>query len=633
LPLSITFPGFLAVLLIFSANTLKSQKNRFFIISHTKSDYPLSKHIFLGLIALVLTGLGFDLYKRNILYRTSDKGDAPGYYGIAIHYKPEQGPYFGSKRGNSDGGDTAYYYEKIFATADNASWGNDEDAFKNNRAAQSSDSSLPVFLPEILAENETYSITIPIKEAEPGDPVRGWIDFNGNGKFENTEKAFAWYNTGSTISLSWVLPFQLNSKLTYARIRTCKKTYEPDLEFPDGEVKTGEVEDYVVRIVKSLPPSSELRDYIDFNNFYGTSGIANTFAIINKMKIGEREIGFKISGTAPEMIGINNMHEASITGLRLGHNEVEVSAENPIILTLRADSSVENLSFQLIDIDGGDRIRVEGFRKGAPVSFSVSNITDNYFYQFNDYTNEIYSDGFTDAGNDSLMPSSLDMAINVFFKGFVDSVKLTYSDQAGTSGTFSVCNFSVRKYTSPPVFIQHFNAVENADTVELSWTALNYKNVKSYTIERSNDGVLFEVSGQKPAKDCILGDCTFKDSTLPPVIQSCYYRIKVVETDNHTDYSPLFRMRRNIAPGLTGFKAMEEVFTSAINIKLLVDMPGGIDVTLYDYQAKRLSNRTLADKKQNDTLSVTGLNNLPEGSYYIQVVNQGKKYLHEVFKE
>jgi GEVED domain len=627
------FSRFLKASLILSANTLKCPKNRFLIISQTKSDYLLSKHIFFGLIALVLIGLGFDLYKRNILYRTSDKGDAPGYYGIATHYKPEEGPYFGLKRGNNDGGDTSYYDEKIFATADNVSWGNDEDAFKNAPTGQAADSSLPVFLPEILAENETYSITIPIKEAEPGDPVRGWIDFNGNGKFEKNEKASAWYTTGSTVSLNWVLPFQLNSKLTYARLRTCKKTYEPDLEFPDGEVKTGEVEDYVVRIVKSLTPSSELRDYIDFNNFYGTNGLANTSAIINKMKLGEREIAFKISGTAPEMIGINNMHEASITGLRLGHDAVEVGPENPIILTLKTDSLVEDLNFQLIDIDGGDRIKIEGFRKGTPVSFSVSNITDNYFYQFNDNTNEIYSEGFTDAGNDSLMPSSLDMAINIFFKGFVDSVKLTYSDEVGTGGSFSACNFSVRRHTSPPVFIQHFNALENADAVDLSWTALNYKNVKSYVIERSNDGVLFEVAGQKRAIDSLLGDCTFKDSTLPPVIQSCYYRIKIVEKDNHTDYSPLFRMRRNIAPGLTGFKPMDEDFTSVINIKLLVDMPGGIDISLYDYQAKRLSNWTFADKKQNDILSITGPENLPEGSYYIQVLNQRKKYLHEVFKE
>jgi GEVED domain len=595
----------------------------------TKSDYPLSKHIFLGLIALALAGLGVDLYKRNILDRTADKGDAPDSYGVAIHYKPEEGPYFGSKRGNNDGPDTSYYDERIFATADNLSWGGDEDAFKN----AASDTSLPVFLPDVFAEDETYTLTIPVKDAEIGDPVRGWIDFNGNGRFDKTEKASASYNTGNSVSLTWVLPFQLSPKLTYVRIRTCKKTDEQYLEFPDGDVKTGEVEDYVVRIVKSLAPSSELRDYIDFNNFYGVNGITNTYPIINNMKIGNRKIGFKIFGTIPEMIGINNMHEASITGLRIGHDEVPVTVESPIVLTLKTDSLVENLSFQLIDIDGGDRIKIEGFRNGAPASFTIGNITDNYFYQFNNEQNEIYSDGFTDAGNDPIMPSSLDMSITVFFKGLVDSVKLTYSDQAGTSGTFSVCNFSIRRYSSPPVLIQHFIAVENVNAVDLSWTALNYKNVKFYTIERSNDGVLFEIVGQKPAIDSTGADCTFKDSTLSPVIQSCYYRIKISEADNHTSYSPLFRMHRNIAPGLTGFKPMDEDFRSAIIIKMLVDMPGEIGITLYDYQAKNLRTWTFADKKHNDTLSIISPDSLTNGSYYIQVLNQGKKYLHEVFKE
>ncbi len=601
----------------------------------TKSDHPLSKHIFFGLIALALAGLGVDLYQRNILNRTSDKGDAPESYGAAIHYKPEQGPYFGSKRGNNDGTDTAYIDERIFATADNASWGSDEDAFKNTMATAGpeADSSLTVFLPEILAENDKYTINIPVKDAEEGDPVRGWIDFNGNGKFESTEKAAASYSGGSNVSLNWILPFKLNSKLTYARIRTCKKDYEQDLEFPDGEVKTGEVEDYVVRIVKPLPSSSELRDYIDFNTYYGANGFANVTDIIRKMKIGSREMAFRVSGTVPQMIGINNLHEASITGLRLGHDDVEVGPGNPIVLTVKTDSVVENLSFQLIDIDGGDKVKIEGFRKGMPVSFSVSNITDNHFYEFNDETNEIYSDGFTDAGNDYLIPSSLDMAITVFFKGFTDSVKLTYVDMASTSGTFSVANFSVRRFSSSPVLIQHFTAVENGEAIDLSWNTLNYNNAKLFSIERSNDGVLFEVAGQKQAKECIEGNCTFKDSTLSPALQSCYYRIKIIEADNHTDHTPLFRMRRNIAPGLTGFKMEKEVFTSDITVKMLIDMPGEINVNLYDYRAQRIINLVYADKKRDDTLSITGLNMLAEGSYYIQVLNGGKKYLLEVFKD
>jgi GEVED domain len=595
----------------------------------TKSDYPLSKHIFLGLIALALTGLGVDLYKRNILYRTADKGDAPDSYGVATHYKPEGGPYFGSKRGNNDGKDTSYYDERIFATADNLSWGGDEDAFKN----ATPDTSLPVFLPDVFVENETYTLAIPIKDAEPGDPVKGWIDFNGNGRFDKTEKTSAFYSSGSTVSLTWVLPFELNPKLTYARIRTCKKIYEQDLEFPDGEVKTGEVEDYVVRIVKSLPPSSELRDFIDFHSLYGTNGLANTYAVINKMKIGSREIAFKIFGTAPEMIGINNLHEASITGLRIGHDAVEVGRQNPIVLTMKTDSLVENLSFQLIDIDGGDRVKIEGFRRGMPVSFSVDNITDNYFYEFNDDINEIYSAGYTDAGNDPFIASSLDMAIKVFFKGFTDSVRLTYSDEAGTSGTFSLANFSIRRFSSSPVLIQHFTTTENAEAIDLSWNTLNYQNAKLFSVERSNDGVLFEVAGQKQATECIEGNCTFKDSTLSPAIQSCYYRIKIIETDNHIDHSPLFRMRRNIAPGLTGFKTENEMFTSDIIVKMLIDMPGEINVNLYDYEAQRIRNWVYADKKRDDTLSIAGLNMLTRGSYYIQVINGGNKYLVEVFKD
>lgn len=585
------------------------------------------------MITLAIIGLGVNLYKKNVLFREADYSDAPINYGFAKHYNPNTGPYFGQTRGDDDS-KGLYLDSLIFATADDGQGKNDEDAFTfigNNPAISSN--SLPLFVPEIRAEEPVYTLKIPIRDAAPGDPVRGWIDFNGNEKFEDEEKAAAQYKEGAFVILTWRLPLQLNTALSYLRIRTCKKIYAEEIEFANGPATTGEVEDYVIRIIKSIIPSPEIKEYIDFTPFDGISGFKETAPVLNSLKIGDRQIHIKVLNK-PEIIGINSRHDAGITGLRIGHEDTTVrNKENPIIVTLKADALLENINFQLIDIDGGDRIKIEGFNKGLPVTFSINNLTDNYFYQFNAALNEIYGDGNTDAGTDSLIPSSLDMAININFKDFIDSIKLTYTDdEVGSSGSFTIGNFSTRKYNFPPINIQNFTAAEKEDSIKLNWILPNAFHISSYLIERSNDGILYETAGSKPLKNSHDTAFAFTDVTLPPVIQYCYYRIKIVEIDNHYSYSPVLRFRKKGSISLSGFKTSNPNFTSTIDLMLLTDMPGKITVTMHDYAGKKTGLWLFENKLKNDILMIGDFNKLPDDIYYIEIKNQDKKYLIEVYK-
>jgi hypothetical protein len=592
----------------------------------------LKKNILFLLIIITLTGLGLNLYKKNVLHREADFGDAPISYGYAPHYSPDTGPYFGNKRGDNDTKVATNNF--IFATSDNGQGVNDEDAFLYKGNSPSIDSnSHAFFVPEIRAEESVYTLDIPIKDAETGDPVRGWIDFNGNGVFEEEEKAGTLYKGGAFAVLTWRLPLGLNTMLTYLRIRTCKSIYAQEIEFANGAATSGEVEDYALRIIKLIVPSSELKEYIDFSSFDGTTGINQTAQVISNLKIDHHKIAFNLFGK-PELVGINNMHDAGVTGLRLGHEDTTVrDKKNPIIATFKSDTLLENVNFQLIDIDGGDRIKIEGFKNGTPVSFSISNLTDNYFHQFNATLSEIYSDLNTDAGNDSLIPSSLDMAVNISFNDFVDSIKITYTDDnVSSSGTFTIGNFSIRKYNLPDAIMQNFIAAENENTVNLSWKLLNPVYISTYYIQRSYDGMLFETIETKSIRNNYDTVFNYADVKLPPVIQLCYYRIKIAQIDNHYSYSSLLRVRKKGSLSLSGFKVSTPVFTNHLNLLLLKDMPGIIKVILYDYEGKKTASWEFKDKNKNEVLLISDLEKLADNIYYIEIINEGKKYLIEVSK-
>jgi hypothetical protein len=313
----------------------------------------LKKKFLLFVVCVFLVVLGFDLYTKNIANRTFDIGCGPSSYGLAQHFGPEKGPYFGKLRGDND---RDIILDHIaFSKIENIKGLKDNDAFpRTNLNERININSEPDFAPEIIAEKQSYSVSIPINAAIAGDPVRGWIDFNGNGVFDEDEKAAAEYISGPTVNLTWRLPLILNPSLTYLRIRTCERTFVENIESPSRSVETGEVEDYVLRITKTITPRADLKESIDFLPFAGKNGIKDVLPIINNLIIGKKNISIKLSGTNPEIIGINNLQEASLTGLLIGHNSnTAITSNNPIVLTLKANELLENVNFQLLDIDAG----------------------------------------------------------------------------------------------------------------------------------------------------------------------------------------------------------------------------------------------------------------------------------------
>jgi hypothetical protein len=582
------------------------------------------------LLLLIILLLGFLKTREHLFNRLSDDGDAPKSYGRAIHYKPNIGPYFGKKRGNNK-----YYSNNdsiAFADAHNPNQ-NRDDAFPflgdtTNVEAYNK----PLLAPDIVAEDDVYNLTVPLSNASVGDPVRGWIDFNGNGTFEDNEKASAEYESSGIVILSWRLPLDLKNVLTIMRLRTSSKLYKEDIEFSNGKSTTGEVEDYAVRISKTNIPSTEIKEKLDFSPFTEIEDQKKIKAILKKMAFGNTEFSITLDGVTPDLIGINDKHDASITGLRLGHvTKNIIDSNNPIIVNFKSSKLLENFNFQIIDIDGGDKIKIEGFRNGIPVEFEISNLSDNYYTQYNSITKEVYGDLSADAGGEQFIQSSLDMGVNIKFSDFIDSVKLTYVDDTPeTSGTFTIGNFSVRKYQLKETIITNFIAKDEEKSIILSWETFNNENLSSYSIERSVDGETYEIINT--SKNIKSTQVKFVDNNLSPAFQICFYRIKIVEKDNHVSYSSVFRLRRNLSQSLLGFKPLDFSFRKkdSLSLSLLKDMPGEIKVNMYNYGAKKVKEWIFRDKKKTDTIIITKLLELPISIYYIEIFNNANKFLVEV---
>ncbi len=586
----------------------------------------------LGISTIVFFAiLSFVMYKRNIENVSYDRGDAPNSYSKAIHYKPETGPFFGKLRGDND----ASFGENLdLANADDSIGTNDEDAFDNNFSIFNYNKAFNCFLKDIEANENSYSLKIPVSNAEEGDPVKGWVDFDGNGKFDHYERASATSRAGaSLVQLTWTLPENLQPALTYARFRTCKKVYQEQINEADTKTTSGEVEDYIVRIIKPSKNSSELKNHIDFSVLTHTDNIDSTKAALKNVNIGDVSVAFQFSGAAMDVLGINNFHEASLFGIRLGHDSLDATPENPILTKMTFGKSVENLSFKLTDLDGGDRIKIIGYDKGTSVYFNIKNISENFYYNYDSKKQEVYGREDFDAGTDTIMPSSLDMGIEVNFLGFVDSVKLFYSDDLlGTSGTVTICDISCRKMNIPPFKMNAFSATEEDRKIVVKWVYSNTDYVKSYALERSFDGIEYTVLAKADCNPTTL-IYNYVDTEIPIGQSSCYYRVNTIEVDNHESYSTPTRLKRKQVSGISGFVFPNQTFSTEMPMELLMDFPGKSDMIVYDYTGKVVKKLEFENLVAGQKIIIKDLGNLGGGTYYFELLHNNQKFLVSGLKD
>ncbi|MDG4594556.1 MAG: C25 family cysteine peptidase [Candidatus Contendobacter sp.] len=177
---------------------------------------------------------------RLALSWNQDLGDAPQTYGRAIHAIPTTPPslYLGTVTPDDDPNGAEY---SAAATIDNTTGVNDEDG-----VASFPPSSTPAGV---------YTVNVAYTNNTSADArLCGWIDFDKGGTFDADERACATVAAGaSSTNLAFTVPTADRNRTGsfYARFRIASTTSEA--EAPTGPANNGEVEDYQITNIESLP--------------------------------------------------------------------------------------------------------------------------------------------------------------------------------------------------------------------------------------------------------------------------------------------------------------------------------------------------------------------------------------------
>ena len=193
-----------------------------------------------------------------------DDGDAPASYGKVGHAIAKGAgitqPYLGSKEPDIDIRTEKITDETAFKYDDENGEGGDEGArqLMGDKVAQGDNYKLK------KVNDGTYSLTF---DAHLGGGknafVNGWIDFNGNGKFDENEGAGAVEVTkDGEVTLTWTTPVQ-NVDVTATKLATRLRIAndKADVKEATGIAYSGEVEDF--QIQQTIPPRGTKEETYD----------------------------------------------------------------------------------------------------------------------------------------------------------------------------------------------------------------------------------------------------------------------------------------------------------------------------------------------------------------------------------
>lgn len=100
--------------------------------------------------------------------------------------------------------------------------------------------------PGTIAVTPGQTYTLPSVECTGPGYVAGWIDWNGNGTFDEGERSAAVECTGTAVDLTWTVPAGTKTGTSFLRLRIALN--ESDVASPTGMTTSGEVEDYQVAV-------------------------------------------------------------------------------------------------------------------------------------------------------------------------------------------------------------------------------------------------------------------------------------------------------------------------------------------------------------------------------------------------
>ncbi|MCS3802233.1 T9SS type A sorting domain-containing protein [Niastella sp. OAS944] len=173
-----------------------------------------------------------------------------------------------------------------------------------------------------------------------------------------------------------------------------------------------------------------------------------------------------------------------------------------------------------------------------------------------------------------------------------------------------------------PISLVSFTADKMNNDVQLNWAASDARNFSHFEVERSMDGLSFSYIGQGNLRATTLGTLKydFKDAgilhSLAPG-QLLYYRLKMIDTDGHIQYSKMVKVDTEFKPGT--ISAYPDPFINEIFVRITALKEERVNLLMADAKGNTVSLIQKTLQPGENKLTLHPPIHLPKGVYLLRV--------------
>ncbi len=183
---------------------------------------------------------------------------------------------------------------------------------------------------------------------------------------------------------------------------------------------------------------------------------------------------------------------------------------------------------------------------------------------------------------------------------------------------------------APPQSVQvGFNAIINDKKVDLTWTTDNEKRIDYFAVERSMDGLEFEIFAMTKGSGNSSMPIEYHEVDYSPFSGISYYRIKQTNQDGQVSYTPIVAVNYhfdgphgiNVSPNPNDGEFSIDV-TGAINEEVLV--------VVRDISGKEVFSKLTLKKEGKNLVVINSENKLSAGVYLVMASSRNELYSQKI---
>ncbi|NJO24899.1 MAG: T9SS type A sorting domain-containing protein [Bacteroidia bacterium] len=181
-----------------------------------------------------------------------------------------------------------------------------------------------------------------------------------------------------------------------------------------------------------------------------------------------------------------------------------------------------------------------------------------------------------------------------------------------------------------PVTITSFTGIHQSGLNKLEWRIENETGLRYYELERSIDGINFNLIATYPARNQSGSYVyTHTDPVSTTATAVYYYRLKSVDLDGSFTYSRVVSLQVN---GKKAFNVLNNPFTDHVVVGINLLSNEKVTVNLYDAKARLVKKKVFNGTAGSNTFMLDNTETLSKGIYVLEAIVNKQKFSKQLLK-